>query len=76
MVWTCDMDGEKSEYVIKFYTQGWRESDQEEESKPDGQNKLERIQKSEGKIGKKYKKTGSERIETSGDFSVIVDPYI
>ena len=29
-----------------------------------------------GKIGKKYKKTGSEKIETVGDFSVIVNPYL
>ena len=30
----------------------------------------------EGKIGMKYKKTGSGKIETAGDFSVIVDPYL
>ena len=29
-----------------------------------------------GKIGKKYKKTGSGRLETPGDFSVIVDPNL
>ena len=29
-----------------------------------------------GKIGKKYKKTGSRRIEMAEDFCVIVDPYI
>ena len=27
------------------------------------------------KIGGKYKKTGNGRIETAGDFSVIVNPY-
>ena len=30
--------------------------------------------KMRGKIGKKYKKTGSGRMEMAGDFSVIVDP--
>ena len=30
----------------------------------------------QGKIGKKYKKTGSGRIGTAGDFSVIVNPYL
>ena len=29
-----------------------------------------------GKIGKKYKKTESGRIETVGDFSVRVVPYL
>ena len=48
----------------------------EEDPKSDGQTKLERIQKREGKIGKKHRKTGSGRIETAGDFSAIVDPYL
>ena len=29
-----------------------------------------------GKIGNKYNKTGSGRIEKAGDFSVIVDPCL
>ena len=33
------------------------------------------LQKLEGKSRKKYKKTGSGRIETAGDFSVIVNSY-
>ena len=28
------------------------------------------------KIGKKYNKAGSGRIETAGDFYVIVNPYL
>ena len=27
-------------------------------------------------LGKKYRKTGDGRIETAGDFSVIINPYI
>ena len=40
---------------------------------------IDQIRKSvemRGEIGKKYKKTGSGRIETAEDFSVIVDPYL
>ena len=29
-----------------------------------------------GEIGKKYKKTGSGRIEMAGDFSAIVESYL
>ena len=29
-----------------------------------------------GEIQKKYKKRGNGRIETTGDFSLIADPYI
>ena len=32
--------------------------------------------KSEGKIGKKYKKRGNERVETAEDFSVIFDLFL
>ena len=45
------------------------------------QNQMDRPNQKEyrnksGKIGKKYKKTGSGRIETAGDFSLIVYPYL
>ena len=29
-----------------------------------------------GESGKKYRKTGSGRIEMAGDFFIIVDPYL
>ena len=61
---------------IGYYIEKLRENYQEEDPELDGQIKLERIQKCEGKIGKKYMKTASGRIETAGDFSVIVDPYL
>ena len=52
------------------------ENDQEEYPEPDGQTKLERTQKRERKIGKKYKKILKERKETAGDISVMSDPYL
>ena len=46
-------------YLSKCYTQKLMENDQGEDPEPDGWTKLERIQKREGKIGQKNKKTGS-----------------
>ena len=70
MVWTCDADDRR-----KCCKQKQKGNDQEEVPEPDGYTKLERIQKQEQVIGNKYKKAGSGRIETNGDFSVIVDSY-
>ena len=67
---------EEREYLRKCYTQKWRENDQEEVPEPNGQIKLERIKKWEGKTGKKYMKTGSGRIETPKDISVIANQYL
>ena len=47
------------------------ENNQEEDPEPDEQTKLERMQKLEGKIGKKYKERGSGRTEMAGDYSAI-----
>ena len=48
-----------------------------EGNRPRGRHrtKLEMIE-TRGEMRKKYKKIGSGRIETPGDFSVIVDPYV
>ena len=55
---------EKREYVRQCYTQKWSEKYQQEDPEPNGQTKLERVSKRDKKIGKKYKKNKSGRIES------------
>ena len=38
--------------------------------------KWEKYRNKSGKLGTEYKKTGSGRIKTTGDFFLIVIPYI
>ena len=78
MVWTCDADDREKRGYLKCYTQKKREKTtmrrtQNQMSRPNQKGyKNEWVRK----IGKKYKKTGSGRIEMAGDFAVIVNLYL
>ena len=39
-------------------------------------DQIRKDKKLKGKIGKKYRETKNGRIEVTGDFCVIVDPYL
>ena len=67
MVWTCDADGSKKIIHIKM---------EEEPRRRFRTRWIDPIRmdiEMSGRIGKKYKKTRSRRIEMAGDLSVIVE---